>query len=79
MFRGDGGPSPVDAVAGPWCCRLGGTDTPTARHLSDGLCLGLLRKPLDDDDDYDDAAADPADVKLRQNEVSPSATAADDK
>jgi len=41
VFCGNGGPNPIDVVAGPWCCRMGGTDTPTSKHLSDGCCHGL--------------------------------------
>jgi len=46
VFNGNGGPNPIDVVAGPWCCRMGGTDTPTTKHLSDGCCHGL--KTLDE-------------------------------
>jgi len=46
VFCGNGGPNPIDVVAGPWCCRMGGTDTPTTKHLSDGCCQGL--KTLDE-------------------------------
>lgn len=49
VFCGNGGPNPIDVVAGPWCCRMGGTDTPTTKHLSDGCCHGL--KTLDEEID----------------------------
>jgi len=43
VFCGNGGPNPIDTIAGPWCCRMGGTDTPTEKHLSDGCCYGLQK------------------------------------
>ena len=41
LFAGDGGPIPLEKVKGSWCCRQGGTETPTPEHLRDGCCQGF--------------------------------------
>ncbi|KAJ9581953.1 hypothetical protein L9F63_003706, partial [Diploptera punctata] len=41
LFAGDGGPIPIDKIKGSWCCRQGGTETPTPEHLRDGCCQGF--------------------------------------
>lgn len=41
VFAGEGGPCELSDCTGPWCCRRGGTDTPTPEHMKDGLCQGM--------------------------------------
>ncbi|PSN47926.1 hypothetical protein C0J52_19168 [Blattella germanica] len=41
LFAGDGGPTPLEKIKGSWCCRQGGTETPTPEHLRDGCCQGF--------------------------------------
>uniref|UniRef100_A0A8D8PW25 Methylcytosine dioxygenase TET n=1 Tax=Cacopsylla melanoneura TaxID=428564 RepID=A0A8D8PW25_9HEMI len=41
VFPGEGGPCRLEDSTGPWCCRRGGTETPTSEHLKDGLCQGM--------------------------------------
>lgn len=48
LFRGDGGPITLDKTSGAWCCRQGGTDTPTSDHLRDGCCPGQGMQTLDE-------------------------------
>lgn len=62
-FTGEGGPKKLEKISGSWCCRKGGTDTPTVEHLRDGCCSGM--KTMDEvlDDDGDEIAEDKTKIK----------------
>lgn len=38
LFQGEGGPTALKKPSGAWCCRMGGTEPPTAEHLKEGDC-----------------------------------------
>lgn len=45
LFEGEGGPISLKASSGAWCCRLGGTEPPSAEHIKIGGCQ--VRRRLD--------------------------------
>nr|CAD7393366.1 unnamed protein product [Timema cristinae] len=57
----------VGQVPGPWCCRQGGTDTPTTQHLGDGCYHGIQTEDEQDDELTSDGSPDECIKKLRDD------------
>nr|CAD7197346.1 unnamed protein product [Timema douglasi] len=61
------GPLTLGRVPGPWCCRQGGTDTPTTQHLGDGCYHGIQTEDEQDDELTSDGSPDECIKKLRDD------------
>lgn len=71
VFAGEGGPCELNDCSGPWCCRRGGTETPTPEHMKDGLCQGMrtqdeMTEPKEMNNNDEPATVKPEDLSSKE-------------